>query len=74
MSPRIRSFVMPTVMVFWSADAVNVSKQVGAKLTLLTHMCHELDHATTEAELPESVRLGYDGLQIEVKDGAWHKA
>ena len=54
------------------ADAVNVGKQVGAKLTLLTHMCHELDHATTEAELPEGVRLAYDGLQIEVTNGQWN--
>ena len=29
-----------------------------------THMSHEVDHATTEAEFPEHVRLGFDGLRI----------
>ena len=29
-----------------------------------THMSHDLDHATTEVELPQHIRLAYDGLQI----------
>lgn len=31
----------------------------------LTHMCHDLDHAETEAGLPEHIRLAYDGLTVE---------
>ena len=31
----------------------------------LTHMCHDLDHAETEAMLPENIRLAYDGLSVE---------
>jgi phosphoribosyl 1,2-cyclic phosphate phosphodiesterase len=30
-----------------------------------THIAHELAHATTNAALPESVRLAYDGLKLE---------
>lgn len=51
------------------AAAVNVAAKVGAKLTLLTHMCHELDHQATEATLAPNVRLAYDGMQIEVTNG-----
>ncbi len=51
------------------AQAVEVARQVNAKQTLLTHMCHDLDHAATEAALPDGVRLAYDGLVIEVNDG-----
>src|ERR1041384_8207001 len=47
-------------------QAVAVAKQVGAKLTLLTHLCHEADHETTEKTLPTGVRVAYDGLEIEV--------
>ncbi len=61
----------PHIAHFTVAEAVAVAQQVGAKLTLLTHLCHELDHAATEAALPAEVRLAYDGLQLEVADGAW---
>ncbi len=32
-----------------------------------THICHELGHAETNAKLPESVKLAYDGLQFDVE-------
>ena len=32
----------------------------------LTHMCHDLRHATTCARLPEGVELAYDGLTFEI--------
>ena len=47
-------------------QAVVIAKRVGAKLTLLTHLCHEADHETTEKTLPTGVRVAYDGLEIEV--------
>ncbi len=48
-------------------QAVAMAGRVGAPLTLLTHMCHEIDHGATEAELPSQVRLACDemGVQIE---------
>ena len=33
----------------------------------LTHMSHEVDHATTEAAFPPHVRLSYDGLRIPIE-------
>jgi phosphoribosyl 1,2-cyclic phosphate phosphodiesterase len=35
--------------------------------TFFTHMCHDLGHEQTEAQLPEHVRLAYDGLEIDVE-------
>ncbi len=51
------------------AGALDVAGQVGAKLTLFTHLCHEMDHEQTEAELPANVRLAFDGMQVEVRNG-----
>tara|TARA_Y100000588_G_scaffold393468_2_gene509616 strand:- start:16835 stop:17632 length:798 start_codon:yes stop_codon:yes gene_type:complete len=33
----------------------------------LTHICHDVSHAKTTAELPSHVRLAHDGLRIEVR-------
>jgi phosphoribosyl 1,2-cyclic phosphate phosphodiesterase len=49
--------------------ALDIAKQVGAKLTLLTHLCHELDHRETEKNLPAEVRVAYDGMKLEMGDG-----
>ncbi len=51
------------------AAATGIAGQVGAKLTLLTHLCHDVDHATVENALPASVRLARDGLRIEIDEG-----
>jgi phosphoribosyl 1,2-cyclic phosphate phosphodiesterase len=51
------------------AAATGIAGQVGAKLTLLTHLCHEVDHAKVENSLPAIVRLAYDGLRIEINEG-----
>lgn len=50
-------------------QACEVAGQVGAKVTLLTHLCHEAEHEAVEKELPPQVRLAYDGMQIEVANG-----
>lgn len=42
----------------------------GARRAYLTHICHDLPHARTEAQLPPRVRLAYDGLEIAVGKGA----
>jgi len=53
------------------SQAVEISQKVRPKLTLLTHLCHGLDHSATENELPPEVCIAYDGLQIDVNDGEW---
>jgi phosphoribosyl 1,2-cyclic phosphate phosphodiesterase len=49
---------------FTVAEAVAVAKAVGAKQTLLTHICHDLGHEETSAKLPAGVALAYDGLRV----------
>jgi phosphoribosyl 1,2-cyclic phosphate phosphodiesterase len=48
------------------AAACEIAGQVNARLTLLTHLCHEVEHAETERQLPAAVRIAYDNLQIQV--------
>lgn len=43
-------------------EAIQTSQEIGAKMTYLTHMNHDILHAETEAELPENVRLSYDNM------------
>jgi phosphoribosyl 1,2-cyclic phosphate phosphodiesterase len=50
------------------AQARQVAEEVGAGLTLYTHMSHETEHATTEAGLPANIRLAYDGMQLEIDE------
>ncbi|MDE3105184.1 MAG: MBL fold metallo-hydrolase [Acidobacteriota bacterium] len=40
-------------------------EQLKPQRAYFTHMSHDLDHAETEATLPEHIRLAYDGLQLE---------
>jgi phosphoribosyl 1,2-cyclic phosphate phosphodiesterase len=47
-------------------QALEWSKQTGARHTWLTHIAHDLGHAETNSTLPEGVRLAYDGLTIPV--------
>jgi phosphoribosyl 1,2-cyclic phosphate phosphodiesterase len=42
-------------------EAVEIARRLKAKRTLLTHISHELDHATINARLPSGVELAYDG-------------
>jgi phosphoribosyl 1,2-cyclic phosphate phosphodiesterase len=51
---------------FSVADAVAVARRVGAKQTLFTHMCHDLGHAATCADLPPEIQLAYDGQVAEL--------
>jgi phosphoribosyl 1,2-cyclic phosphate phosphodiesterase len=45
--------------------SVALAQKLNARRTFFTHMGHDLDHATTEAELPPNIRLAYDGLQLQ---------
>lgn len=54
----------PSPMHFSIDEAVEFSQKVGAKETWLTHIAHEVDHEKVNAQLPENIRLAYDGLTI----------
>jgi len=45
-------------------EAVEFAQRVGAEKTWLTHIAHELDHDVLNAELPNSVKMAFDGLEI----------
>jgi len=47
-------------------QSVRTAGELGAKVTYLTHICHDLGHERAESLLPSHVRLAYDGLEIAV--------
>lgn len=47
-------------------EAIEVAQEIAAGRTWLTHLTHLNDHATTDAELPSTIRLAYDGLRVTV--------
>lgn len=54
----------PSHLHFTVDDAIEFAQKVGAKQTWLTHIAHELEHDRTNAYLPDSIQLGYDGLEL----------
>ncbi len=52
---------------FSLGEAVQAAERIGATQTYLVHMCHDLEHDSTNRELPDSVALAYDGLVWEVE-------
>lgn len=48
------------------AQAVAVAAELAPRRTYLTHIAHDLEHAATNAALPDGVELAYDGLALEV--------
>jgi phosphoribosyl 1,2-cyclic phosphate phosphodiesterase len=51
---------------FSLGEAVQHAEKIGARITYLTHMNHDVMHAEIEKTLPDSVRLGYDGLTFTI--------
>jgi phosphoribosyl 1,2-cyclic phosphate phosphodiesterase len=52
---------------FSLAEATAVVARIGAERAYFTHICHDLPHAETCAQLPAGVELAYDGLVLEVQ-------
>jgi phosphoribosyl 1,2-cyclic phosphate phosphodiesterase len=48
------------------SEALELAQKVAPERTWLTHLCHELMHAELEPALPETARVAYDGLRIEL--------
>jgi phosphoribosyl 1,2-cyclic phosphate phosphodiesterase len=51
---------------FSVGEALDVAARLGVERTYLTHICHDLGHAATNAQLPAGVELAYDGLVLEI--------
>lgn len=48
------------------SESVDLLRQIAAPQAYLMHLCHELDHARLEAELPAGIGVAYDGLPVQV--------
>lgn len=55
---------------FSIAEAIKLAQRLGARRTLLTHICHEVSHARDSRDLPPGIELAYDGQRFNlfVKD------
>ena len=47
-------------------EATATAIEIGAPQSFLTHMTYSVDQKITEAGLPETIRLAYDGLQVQL--------
>jgi phosphoribosyl 1,2-cyclic phosphate phosphodiesterase len=48
------------------SGSIAVLQKLGAKKSYLTHICHEIDHRQTNAELPPGISLAHDGLTLDL--------
>lgn len=48
------------------AMALELAERSRARRTVLTHLDKSMDYASLQAEAPENVLVGYDGLELEV--------
>ncbi len=47
-------------------ESLKLAKELNATTTYLTHMNHDVLHTEAEVSFPPNVRLGYDGLVLEI--------
>ena len=45
-------------------EAVEIARQLQPRRTLFTHICHDLEHDATNANLPPGMELAYDGMVV----------
>jgi len=49
------------------AESLALVRDLQPRRAYFTHLCHDLAHAETSAQLPPGVELAYDGLVVEVE-------
>jgi phosphoribosyl 1,2-cyclic phosphate phosphodiesterase len=45
-----------------------MAKRIGAKQTLFTHIAHGLEHEKDNADLPPTMALAYDTLELNFEE------
>jgi phosphoribosyl 1,2-cyclic phosphate phosphodiesterase len=53
---------------FTIGEAVEEAQAINARETWLIHMSHNVDHETVDRQLPDGIRLAYDGLELEFEN------
>jgi phosphoribosyl 1,2-cyclic phosphate phosphodiesterase len=48
-------------------EAVEVARKLQPRRVYFTHICHDLEHDATNAELPPGMELAYDGLVVPLR-------
>ena len=51
---------------FTVSEALEIVARLKPRRTWFTHICHDLDHASTNAELPDGIELAWDGLAFDM--------
>ena len=46
-------------------NSLQTVERLKPKRAFFTHICHDLPHEETNANLPENVKLSYDGMKLE---------
>jgi len=54
----------PHATHFSLEEAIEVAKKLRPRRTYFTHLSHELDYEATNARLPDTMELAYDGLRL----------
>ncbi len=47
-------------------QSVGLLQRIGAGKSLIVHLCHDLAHATLQAELPDGIEVSQDGQVVEL--------
>lgn len=60
-------------IVAWGLDACEVSRELSAIIIAMCGYCGGRLLDVVEAELPETIRAAFDGLQKRLSEGKWNK-
>lgn len=58
--------VRPHPNHFHLSRAVEVAEEIGARMTYFTHLSHDFDHDETNAALPPTIQLAWDGMRLDI--------
>ncbi len=53
---------------FSVGEAISVVERLRPKRAFFTHICHDLDHETTNRRLPSGIELAYDDLVLSARE------